>query len=63
MGGGTPQDPNRALYSTHLDYWHWQYKALGSYELPYGVVCRNSAEGGFPANCDHLTVRISISTT
>jgi hypothetical protein len=36
-GGGVPQDPNRAMYHNHLDYWHWQYKALGSYELPYGV--------------------------
>jgi hypothetical protein len=36
-GGGPPQDPNRQLYNNYLDYWHWQYKALGSYELPYGV--------------------------
>jgi hypothetical protein len=36
-GGGVPQDPNRAMYSSHLDYWHWQVKGLGSYELPYGV--------------------------
>jgi hypothetical protein len=36
-GGGPPQDPNRATYNNYLDYWHWQYKALGSYELPYGI--------------------------
>ena len=35
--GGVPQDPNRLTYNNRLDYWHWQYKALGSYELPYGV--------------------------
>ena len=35
-GGGPPQDPNRAAFSNYLDYWHWQYKALASYELPYG---------------------------
>jgi hypothetical protein len=34
---GVPQDPNRLTYNNRLDYWHWQYKALGSYELPYGV--------------------------
>ena len=36
-GGGPPQDPNRAAFSNFLDYWHWQYKALASYELPYGI--------------------------
>ena len=36
-GGGPPQDPNRALFNNYLDYWHWQYKALASYELPYGI--------------------------
>jgi hypothetical protein len=35
--GGPPQDPNRQRYNNYLDYWHWQYKALGSYQLPYGV--------------------------
>ena len=35
--GGVPQDPNRLTYNNRLDYWHWQYKALGSYTLPYGV--------------------------
>ena len=35
--GGVPQDPNRLTYNNRLNYWHWQYKALGSYELPYGV--------------------------
>jgi hypothetical protein len=34
---GVPQDPNRLMYNNRLDYWHWQYKALGSFELPYGV--------------------------
>jgi hypothetical protein len=34
---GVPQDPNRLTYNNRLDYWHWQYKALGSYALPYGV--------------------------
>jgi hypothetical protein len=34
---GVPQDPNRLTYNNRVDYWHWQYKALGSYELPYGV--------------------------
>jgi hypothetical protein len=36
-GGGPPQDPNRAAFNNYLDYWHWQYKALASYELPYGI--------------------------
>jgi len=36
-GGGPPQDPNRQRYNNYLDYWHWQYKALASYELPYGI--------------------------
>ena len=36
-GTGVPQDPNRLTYNNRLDYWHWQYKALGSYELPYGI--------------------------
>ena len=35
--GGPPQDPNRKQYNNYLDYWHWQYKALGSYQLPYGI--------------------------
>ena len=34
---GVPQDPNRLTYNNRQDYWHWQYKALGSYELPYAV--------------------------
>jgi hypothetical protein len=34
---GVPQDPNRRTYNNHVNYWHWQYKALGSYELPYGI--------------------------
>ena len=36
-GGGPPQDPNRANFSNYLDYWHWQFKTLASYELPYGI--------------------------
>ena len=36
-GGGPPQDPNRLAFNNYLDYWHWQYKALASYELPYGI--------------------------
>jgi len=34
---GVPQDPNRLTYNNRMDYWHWQGKALGSYELPYGI--------------------------
>lgn len=34
---GVPQDPNRLKYNAGANYWHWQYKALGSYNLPYGV--------------------------
>ena len=32
-----PQDPNRLTYNNRQDYWHWQYKFLGSYELPWGI--------------------------
>ena len=35
--GGVPQDPNRLKYNSGLNYWHWQYKALGSYELPFRI--------------------------
>ena len=35
--GGVPQDPNRLRYNNGLNYWHWQYKALGSYDLPFGI--------------------------
>jgi hypothetical protein len=35
--GGVPQDPNRLTYNNRQDYWHWQYKALGSFEFPYSV--------------------------
>ena len=24
-------------YNNRQDYWHWQYKALGSYQFPYGI--------------------------
>jgi len=34
---GVPQDPNRLQYNNRQDYWHWQYKFLGSYELPWGI--------------------------
>ena len=34
---GRAQDPNLLLYNSGLNYWHWQYKALGSYELPWGI--------------------------
>jgi hypothetical protein len=34
---GRAQDPNLLLYNSGLNYWHWQYKALGSYELPWGL--------------------------
>jgi hypothetical protein len=34
---GVPQDPNRLTYNNRQDYWHWQYKFLGSYELPWGI--------------------------
>ena len=35
--GGVPQDPNRLTYNNYLNYWHWQFKALGSYEFPHGI--------------------------
>jgi hypothetical protein len=35
---GVPQDPNRLTYNNRQDYWHWQYKFLGSYELPWGIL-------------------------
>jgi hypothetical protein len=41
-GGGPPQDPNRERYNNYLDYWHWQYKALASYELPFAVSASGS---------------------
>jgi hypothetical protein len=34
---GVPQDPNRLAYNNRVNYWHWQYKAIGSYALPYGI--------------------------
>jgi Carboxypeptidase regulatory-like domain len=34
---GRAQDPNLLLYNNGLNYWHWQYKALGSYDLPFGI--------------------------
>jgi hypothetical protein len=34
---GRAQDPNLLQYNSGLNYWHWQYKALGSYELPWGL--------------------------
>jgi hypothetical protein len=34
---GLAQDPNLLRYNAGLNYWHWQYKALASYELPYGI--------------------------
>jgi len=34
---GRAQDPNLLRYNDGLNYWHWQYKALGSYEIPYGI--------------------------
>ena len=34
---GVPQDPNRLTYNNRQDYWHWQYKFLGSYELPWRI--------------------------
>ena len=36
-GFGVPQDPNRLTYNNRQDYWHWQYKFLGSYELPWQI--------------------------
>jgi len=35
---GVPQDPNRLTYNNRQDYWHWQYKFLGSYELPWSIM-------------------------
>src|SRR4029079_7727773 len=35
---GGPQDPNRLTYNNRQDYWHWQYKFLGSYELPWSIM-------------------------
>ncbi len=34
---GRAQDPNLLRYNNGLNYWHWQYKALGSYEFPLGI--------------------------
>jgi hypothetical protein len=34
---GRAQDPNLLKYNSGLNYWHWQYKALGSYDLPLGI--------------------------
>jgi len=34
---GRAQDPNLLRFNSGLNYWHWQYKALGSYDLPWGV--------------------------
>lgn len=34
---GRTQDPNLLRYNNGLNYWHWQYKALGSYDLPWGI--------------------------
>jgi hypothetical protein len=34
---GRAQDPNLLRYNDGLNYWHWQYKALGSYDLPFGL--------------------------
>ena len=34
---GRAQDPNLLRFNNGLNYWHWQYKALGSYELPWGL--------------------------
>ena len=34
---GRAQDPNLLAYNNGLNYWHWQYKGLGSYELPFGI--------------------------
>jgi hypothetical protein len=34
---GVPQDPNRLAFNNRQNYWHWQYKFLGSYELPWGI--------------------------
>jgi hypothetical protein len=34
---GRAQDPNLLRFNNGLNYWHWQYKALGSYELPFGI--------------------------
>ncbi|HEU4690723.1 MAG TPA: TonB-dependent receptor [Vicinamibacterales bacterium] len=34
---GVPQDPNRLAYNNRQDYWHWQFKFLGSYELPWEI--------------------------
>jgi hypothetical protein len=39
---GVPQDPNRLTYNNRLDYWHWQYKFVGSYQLPLGVAVSGS---------------------
>ena len=33
---GRAQDPNLLQFNNGLNYWHWQYKALGSYDLPWG---------------------------
>lgn len=39
---GVPQDPNNRIFNTGRNYWHWQGKALGSYELPHGFTLSGS---------------------
>ncbi|MBL8139532.1 MAG: TonB-dependent receptor [Acidobacteria bacterium] len=34
---GIPQDPNAANFFPKSEYWEWNFKASGSYELPWGV--------------------------
>jgi hypothetical protein len=34
---GVPQDPNNRTFNAGRNYWHWQYKLVGSYELPKGM--------------------------
>jgi len=34
---GRAQNPNLLTYNSGLNYWHWQYKLIGGYDLPYGI--------------------------
>jgi len=40
--GGVPQDPNNRLYNAGRNYWHWEAKALGSYDFRYGFTLSGS---------------------
>jgi len=39
---GVPQDPNNRIFNAGRNYWHWQGKAVGSYQLRYGITLSGS---------------------